>query len=166
MKTICVFCRTDFSSYQIPSGRARCPACGKDFNNNSKKKAALMIFASLCALLSVAVFSFFIISRHKIENIKNNPLHAEIVKTNIVNDDLGNKQIQVLGRIKNQSNYVYGVPNLFLISKDKNDDILDIETVMAPATLLGAGEYVDFEYTLSGTIYGISTITVQLKDME
>ncbi len=167
MKKTCNVCKTNFYTDKSLSGAVRCPMCGMMIHNKkpANKKSLLTLFASICALLAVSVFSYYSIKTHRIDNMTKNPLIAEVLKTNVITVE-GEKQIEVYGRIKNISEYVYGVPNVFVISKDKDDNILSIQKFMPPATLLGSDEYVDFKYLLSGSIYDTAKITVQLKDVK
>lgn len=164
MKTICEFCKTEYTLNSSPASPVQCVVCGHVWNVKipRKKNSFLVFIAAICALLAAIVFTFVVITHYNANNIKKNPLVAKISEINTVTDESGVGKLVVRGFVKNKTREIYGVPDLLIISRDKNGIVLTQQKVMSPATLLEGGNSAPFSYTLPTTV-GVHKITVELN---
>lgn len=167
MKTTCDFCKTEYSLNRAPAGPVRCAVCGHVWTAQapSRRGAALMFVASLCALLSAAVFAVAVMARHRINTIEDRPLVAQISNVRTVIDAAGAPHFVVSGAITNRSAEIYGVPDLLIVSRDADGRPVAHQKFMPSATLLDAGASAEFSHTLSAPTAGVKKITVELLDM-
>jgi hypothetical protein len=124
----------------------------------------LVFIAALCALMAAGVFSVVAItSWSSRRNIRQHPLIAKISKIDTITDADGVSRFVVNGVITNQSEQIYGVPNLIITSRDSDNNIIATQKFLPPATLLDSGQTGTFSYTLSTTIDNIKKVSVELK---
>ena len=69
MKIKCDFCKTEYAIDHAPNGAVKCAICGHTWNVTvpARKNSWLMLFASVCALLSAAIFTFVVIAQYQIK---------------------------------------------------------------------------------------------------
>lgn len=165
MKTRCEFCKTEYDLGSIPSGPVQCAVCGHIWHVSvpRRKNSFLIFIAAVCALLAAAVFTFVVMTRYKTENVKHHPLIAKISSINTTMDDNGIQHFIINGKIRNQSDGIYGMPDLILVAHDKNGRTISREKFMPSATLIDSGSVVTFSHILSVPIDGVKKITVELK---
>lgn len=166
MKTVCNFCKTEYSVDHVPGGAVQCAVCGHIWTVPTvrHKNSFLVFIAAICALLAASIFTIVVITKYKVQNIENNPLVAEVSSISTVVDAFGVAHFVVSGRVVNQSQDIYGVPNLLIISRDDHGNVITQQKFMPSATLLDAGDHVEFSHTLSAPTTGVKKITAQLKE--
>ncbi len=169
MKIVCDFCKTEYALDNFPASPVRCAVCGHTWVvQRARRKNAWMLFlASICALLSALVFSFVLVSRHQIARHQEmTPLVATVTSVDSVIDAAGTPHFVVHGTVVNRSTEIYGVPDLIIVSLGENGNIIARQKFMPSATLLDAGESVEFTHTLSTPTAGVKQIKAKLSDLE
>lgn len=168
MKIKCDFCKTEYAIDHAPNGAVKCAICGHTWNVAvpARKNSWLMLFASVCALLSAAIFTFVVIAQHQIKKANQGPLVASISSIDTTTDDNGETRLVVNGTIQNVSGQIYGVPELIIISSDEQNNVLAKQKFMPSATLLDAGSTVNFKHVLSAQPNGVKKISAKLVDFE
>lgn len=166
MKTTCNFCKTEYVLADAPDCPVECAVCGHTWTvpKPVRKNSLLVFIASVCALLSAAIFAFVVVARYQVNNVKENPLLAKITDISTVVDAFGVQHFVVGGFVTNRSTEIYGVPDLLIVSRDANGDIVAQQKFMPSATLLDAGDSVAFSHTLSAATKGVKKLTAELKE--
>ncbi len=166
MKIKCDVCKTEYSLPNVSSGMVRCAVCGNVWHCNkpSNKSALMVFFASLCALLAATVFAVAVIVTSRHDNPKKMPLVATLTNVSTITDDSGANRLVVNGTVTNRSDDIYGLPDLIIISYDAKGTPLSHQRFMPSATLLDAGQSVNFSHTLSGDVSGVKKVTVELAE--
>ena len=161
MKITCDFCKTEYSLDRAPAAPVRCAVCGHTWTvaAPSRKNTFLVFVAALCALLSVVV------TRHQAAARAQQPLVAQVTDIRTVVDAAGVGHLVVSGIVRNLSDEIWGVPDLIVVSRDANDNVVARQKFMPSATLLDAGGVAQFSHTLSAPAAGVKKITLELKDM-
>ncbi len=164
MKIKCDFCKTQYVVSAKTTGRVRCAVCGHTFAPPApkRKNAFMTVIAAITALLAVVVFAFVVIVRHNVNDIKQNPLVAEITGVTVMTDHADISHFVVTGTVKNRAGEIYGMPNLIVNSFDMDDRVVARQKFMPTATLLDAGASVEFKYTLAAPTTGVNKVTVEL----
>lgn len=165
MKTVCDFCKTEYTLDAVPNCPVKCAVCGHTWvvQRPQKRSPILVFIAALCALLAALIFAVAVLYEHKITEIKEKPLVAEIGEITTTTDENGITRFVVSGRVLNRSEQIYGVPSLIVISYDANGKIIERQRFMPSATLLDAGSDVKFEHKLSVPIANVEKIAVELE---
>lgn len=166
MKYTCKFCKTEYNLTPDQNGCLQCVICGHTSMVCSKKKSKnslLMFIAAFCALLSAIVFTVVIITNHKINDIKNNPLVASVSEITKTVDKDGNYHLIVSGNVINRSDNIYGLPDLIITSLDADGNIISKQKFMPTATLLESKSTSKFKHILSGPTENVKKITASLK---
>lgn len=168
MKIKCDFCKTEYNLDAAPTGPVKCAVCGHTWMvaMPARRNALLMFVASLCALLAATVFAVVVVVRHQANNIVNRPLVATIDEIKSVVDASGAAHFVVSGAVINQSDDIYGVPDLIILSHDADGKVIAQQKFMPSATLLDAGGRATFSHTLSTPTVGVKKITVELQDAQ
>ncbi len=171
MKIVCDFCKTEYTLAKNPNAPVRCAVCGhvwtphKSFSLN---RVWLKLFVVICALISACIFSFVAIVSFSTNSGNKKTLFATINEKSIhvVHDENGDNRIFVSGDITNNTNEVYGLPRLVIISYDSNDNILSRQSFIPPATLLEPKTTVTFNHILSVEPSNVKRVSVELKDFK
>ncbi len=165
MKTVCDFCKTEYSLDAVPKTPVKCAVCGNVWTVQSpvRRNTFLTFVAALCALLAAAVFAIAVIAEHQIKQVQEKPLVAEITEINTVVDEKGENRFVVSGVLHNRSGQIYGAPSLVIVSYDDEDMVLDKQKFLPPATLLDAGANVEFVHVLSVPTDNVKKIGVDLE---
>lgn len=166
MKTTCEFCKTEYNLNTAPAAPVQCAVCGHTWMVPipRRRNAFLVFIAALCALLAAAVFAVVVVANTSAKNVKNKPLVAKISSISTVVDAFGTPHFVVAGAITNQSEDIYGVPDLLIVSRDADGNIVSQQKFMPSATLLDPGTSAPFTHTLSASTRGIKKVTVELKE--
>ena len=167
MKTTCSFCKTEYSLDVHPASPVQCALCGNTWVVPAphRKNSFLVFIAATCALLAAGIFSFVLITTHQAKSsVEQNPLVANISGIRTVVDAFGTPHFVVTGRVTNQSGEIYGVPDLLVTSRDENGKIIAQQKFMPSATLLDAGDWVEFTHTLAASTAGVRKVTVELRE--
>ncbi len=166
MKTVCDFCKTEYSLESFPKGAVKCAVCGNVWTvvKPIRKNAFLTFIAALCALLAAIVFAVVAVTKHQINVIEKEPLVAEIQEINTINDENGRERFVVSGIVRNRSEHIYGAPNLIINTYDENGKIIDRQKFLPPATLLDSGSVVNFGHILSVPTQNVKKISVELEN--
>lgn len=167
MKIKCDFCKTEYNLDTAPSGPVECAICGHTWTVAvpARRNAFLMFVASLCALMAAAVFAVVVLVRHQANQVQTRPLVATISEIKTVVDAAGAPHFVVSGAVLNQSDEIYGVPDLIIVSHDGDGRVIAQQKFMPSATLLDPGAHAEFSHTLSAPASGVKKITVELTDV-
>ena len=167
MKIKCDVCKTEYSMDNAPNGRVQCAVCGNVWTAPSaNRRGGLMVFfASICALLAATIFAVAVIVTSRHDDPNKQPLVATI--TNIENrTEDGTTKLVVNGTVTNRSDDIYGLPDLVIILHDANGAPITRQKFMPSATLLDAGQSVEFSHTVTGDIAGVKRVSVELLESE
>lgn len=165
MKVICSFCKTEYNLNKNVTGPVKCAVCGHTWlvRRQNQKSIWLMFIAALCALLAAVVFTVVVVVHYRAKQVANQPLTVETTDMHLTADDLGVPHFVVNGVVTNNSDDIYGVPNLVVLSYAKDGRVIARQKFLSPATLLDAGDSVSFSYTLAIPANGVEKITVELQ---
>ncbi|MDR1361029.1 MAG: hypothetical protein LBJ18_01830 [Rickettsiales bacterium] len=165
MKIKCEFCKTEYSVSTRPSGPVECAVCGhiQTVAAPRRRGSLLTVLASVCALLAAIVFAVVIMARDTGHTKRNHPLTATIESIRTVVDAFGEPHLVVSGRVKNQSQEIYGVPNLLFVLRDNKGAVLETQKFLPPAAILDIGESAEFSHTLSASAAGVKKVNVELE---
>ncbi len=166
MKTVCNFCKTEYSLDVVPNGPVKCAVCGNTWTvqRPQRRNPILVFIAALCALLAAIVFSVAVLYQNRVKEIRENPIVAEISEVTTDTDEVGVTRFVVSGRVVNRSEQIYGVPGLVVVSYDADGNIIARQRFMPSATLLDAGNEVKFSHKLSVPIANVEKIAVELEE--
>lgn len=167
MKITCDFCKTEYNLDKIPGTPVKCAVCGhtwlphRPFYQNTTMK----FIAALCAFVVVCVFCFVVIVNFH-NKPKTNGLIAKINKesVHVITDKNNEKRLFVSGDITNNTNDIYGLPNIVIVSYDGLNNVLSRQTFTPPATLLESKTTITFNYILSVEPVNVKRVAVELKD--
>ena len=165
MKTVCDFCKTEYSLDAAPTGPVKCAVCGHTWTvpPPPRRSPILVFIAALCALLAALVFAVAVLYQHRVTEIREKPLVAELSDVTMDSDENGVMHFVISGRVVNRSDQIYGVPGLVAISYDSNGNVVARQRFMPSATLLDAGASANFRHTLSVPIDNVDKISVELE---
>lgn len=168
MKIKCDFCKTEYSLSCSPSGAVKCAVCGNVWRApvKSRRGSFTMFIAALTALMAALVFAVAVVAHDRANSRPSRPLVARVSDIRTVTDAAGTAHFVVSGDVINQSDEIYGVPDLIITSRDASGAPIARQKFMPSATLLDAGGRVSFSHTLSAPAAGVKKITVELLDME
>jgi hypothetical protein len=166
MKISCDFCKTEYTLNAFPAAPVQCALCGNVWTvAQARRRNSFLVFAAaVCALLAAAVFAFVVVARNRISSTRNEPLVAQISGIRTVVDAFGAAHFVVSGRVANRSAEIYGVPDLLIVSRDGDGNIVAQQKFMPSATLLDAGDSASFSHTLAAPITGVKKVTVELRE--
>lgn len=144
----CDSCKTEYNIKRLKSSKVECAVCGNVWNVSIRQRYNIsLIILSLCALLSALIFSL-IITKIKYETEKKKSLSINIV--NVEPYIEGNiKRLKINYIIKNQTKYIYGVPNINLVMINKNNEIISKQRILSPIPTLEAQASYNNFYILS-----------------
>lgn len=166
MKITCDFCKTEYTLPSRCAGTVQCAVCGHIWTvRASQVRASLMLlFAATCALLSAIVFAFVVIVHHQADKKSDAPLIAAVTDIHSVSDSDGVSHFVVSGYVLNNSDEIYGVPDLLIVSYDESGNVIGRQKFLSPASLLDSGARATFTHTLSVSNSGVKNINVQFVD--
>lgn len=167
MKIKCEVCKTEYSMDNAPNGRVRCAVCGNVWAvPRANHRGGIMIFiASLCALLAATIFAVAVIITSRNDDPNKKPLVATITNIENKNQD-GVAKLVVKGMVTNRSDDIYGLPDLVIILHDANGAPVARQKFMPSATLLDAGQSVEFSHTITGDASSVKKVSVELLEYE
>ncbi|MCL1891932.1 MAG: zinc-ribbon domain-containing protein [Alphaproteobacteria bacterium] len=158
MKVSCPFCKVEYS---VRDGAARsfeCAVCGHCWRAQTRRsRARLWIFLLSCAVLLLAVFSFIALLRYE-PPAPAGPLAVRMDSAVAAADG-----IAVSGVVANNSEALYGVPDLVVVMKDAAGAELASQKFTPPAPLLDAGETVAFSVYVANVPADTAKISVELN---
>jgi len=165
MKIKCDFCKTEYTLDKAPNAPVKCAVCGHVWTvaRASRRGAILAFVTAVCALLSAIVFTVAVVVQSKIDSVANKPLVAEISEIKTVADKDGMARFVVRGAIINQTDKIYGVPDLVIVSRDAHGKPIARQKFLPSMPLLDAGASVEFNHVLSSSTDGVKKITVELQ---
>ncbi len=166
MKIVCDICKTEYSVANPPSS-VRCAICGHVFGvmNPPRRGGWLVFFAATVALIAAIVFAFVVITHYRANDSSRGPLVATISDISQETDDFGVKHFVISGSVVNISDDIYGVPDLVIVSRDGDGNVVARQKFLPSATLLDSGGRTEFRHTLSVPVAGVKKITVELGDL-
>jgi len=130
MRTICPFCKTEYSVSLDKDTTVKCVCCGKVWNVHIVKnfgKLLIKFLMALCALLSAVIFSVAVLTKHK---------EPELLTIKLLNSTVSTDKIVISGIIKNESEKLMAIPDLIAIVKDNNGNILREVKIIPPVPVL------------------------------
>ena len=165
MKIKCDFCKTEYTLDKVPTSPVKCAICGHVWSvaRASRRGAILAFVTAACALLSAIVFTIAVVVQSRIDSATNKPLIAEISEIKTVIGNGGVPRFVVRGAVINQTDQIYGVPDLVIISRDVHGKPIARQKFMPSVPLLDAGASVEFNHILSTPTDGVKKITVELQ---
>lgn len=169
MKLVCDFCKTEYTLTKLPATSVRCAICGHVWSPHSSfslNRVWLKFLVVICALIAACIFSFVAIVKFHNSSEKNKPLVARIDEQNIriVTDKDGKKNIFISGDITNNTDEIYGLPNILIMSYDADNNLLSRQKFMPPATFLEPKSTVTFNHLLSVDPTNVKRVSVELKE--
>ncbi len=160
MKITCDFCKTEYSLDRAPAAPVRCAVCGHTWTVAApSRKNTFLVF------VAAVIFAVVVVTRHQAAARAQQPLVAQVTDIRTVVDAAGVGHLVVSGTVRNLSDEIWGVPDLIVVSRDANDNVVARQKFMPSATLLDAGGVAQFSHTLSAPAAGVKKITLELKDM-
>ena len=167
MKIKCDVCKTEYTLTDAPTGAVRCAVCGRVWTPpRTNRRSGIMVFiASLCALLAATIFAVAVIVTSRRDDPNKRPLVATITSIE-TKADTDNPKIIVHGTVTNRSDDIYGLPDLAIILYDANGTPISRQKFMPTATLLDAGQSVEFSHTVSNTVPGVKRVAVELLETD
>ena len=171
MKIVCDFCKTEYSLTKYPNTPIKCAVCGHVWSPRqsfSAKSIWLKLLVVVCALIAACVFSFVAIVKFQNSSVKNRPLVARLDEKNvhIIRDEAGKNRIFVSGDITNNTDDIYGLPNIIVVSYDAANNVLSRQSFIPPATLLEPRNTVTFNHILSVDPTNVKRVSVELKEFK
>jgi len=167
MKTVCDFCKTEYN-IDAPNGPVKCAVCGHVWvpRRRGNQRVWLKFIAAFCALIAACVFSFAVIISFQNRKQNMRPLVASIDQKNvhIIVDESGNNRIFVSGNITNNTDDIYGLPSIIIISYDDADNVISRQNFMPPATFIEAKTTITFNYVLSVVPTNVKRVAIELKE--
>lgn len=168
MKIVCDFCKTEYNLDRAPNAPVKCAVCGHTWmpRRSLNQNTTIKFIAALCAFIAACVFAVAVILSYR-DNTKNiKPLVASINQkdVHIIVDENGNNKIFVSGDITNNTDDIYGLPNIIIVSYDNANNELSRQTFMPPATLLEAKTTVTFNHVLSVDPTNVKRVAIELKE--
>lgn len=168
MKAICDFCKTEYSLDKIPNVPLKCAVCGRVWmpHRSFHQNTTLKFIAAICALAAACVFSFAVITKFQSDKSRTKPLVATIDEksVHVVVDEKGDNRIFVSGNIKNNTDEIYGLPNLIILSYDTSNNVLSRQTFIPPSTLIEPKTTVTFNHILSVDPTNVKRVAIELKE--
>lgn len=168
MKIVCNFCKTEYSLDRAPNASVKCAVCGHTWTprRSFHQNTTIKFFAALCAFIAACVFSIAAILNFHNNSKPVQPLVASIDQksVHVIVDENGNNKIFVSGDITNNTDDIYGLPNIIIVSYDGADNVLSRQTFMPPATLLEAKTTVTFNHILSVDPANVKRVAIELKE--
>lgn len=168
MKIVCDFCKTEYNLDRAPSAPVKCAVCGHTWmpRRPLRQNTTIKFIAALCAFISACVFSVAVILSYRGDSKTVKPLVANIDEktVHIIVDENGNNKIFVSGNITNNTDDIYGLPNIIIISYDGANNELSRQTFVPPATLLEAKTTVTFNHVLSVDPTNVKRVAIELKE--
>lgn len=167
MKVSCDFCKTEYTLPGRVSGPVKCAICGRVWTvrGQTPRPAIMVLIAATCALLAAIIFTFVVIVHHQAASVADKPLTAAVTDVHSVIDAAGTAHFVVSGTVSNNSDEIYGVPDLIIVSYDNNGRVIGRQKFLSPATLLDAGTSVTFSHTLSTGTIGVKNIQIEFDAM-
>ena len=163
MKITCDFCKTEYNWTATRSGPVQCALCGRVWTVHAGQNRAswMLLIAATCALLAALIFTFVVIVNHQARTEADAPLTATVTDIHSVSDAGGVSHFVVSGRVSNNSDEIYGVPDLIIVSYDDAGREIGRQKFLSPASLLDAGASATFTHTLSSSNAGVKNIKVK-----
>jgi hypothetical protein len=159
MKTVCPFCKVEYSVANSGARIFQCAVCGCVWRASAAngKNSKLWIFILSSFVLFLAIFSAIALVRWA--SRPPGPLVA-VMQSVSQSDGV----FIVSGIVENKSEKLYGVPNLIVIMKDNRGMELASRNFAPPAPLLDAGESVRFSVSVQNPPAGIKKIAIELEE--
>ena len=168
MKIVCDFCKTEYNLDRAPNGPVKCAVCGHTWmpRRSLRQNTTIKFIAALCALVAACVFSVAVILNYRSNSKPAKPLVASINEkdVHIIVDGNGDNKIFVSGDITNNTDDIYGLPNIVIVSYDAADNVLSRQTFVPPATLIEAKTTITFNHVLSVDPTNVKRVAIELKE--
>jgi len=170
MKIVCDFCKTSYTLSSAPNGPVKCAVCGHTWTPYRPLvgRTFIKFIAALCALISVCIFAFVVVVEVNNRAEKRKPLVAGMDEKNVrvVKDENGIDRIFVSGNVKNNTDDLYGMPNIEIVSYGEKNNVLSRQTFLPPTPLIDAKTTITFNYVLSVETKNVRRVAVELKGVK
>jgi len=162
MKLTCPFCKTEYSA-NVPRGRrVACACCSSVFTVPKKAKVSyLATIAIVLVILSMTVFAGAIITRYIAHPKSIEPLTLRLYEVTRVPGDTDDAKTLIRGKIINETDKIYGIPDLNIVMKDENGNIVTTQKFLAPMPLIDGHESVEFAHTITDIAKAVKKISVE-----
>jgi len=168
MKTTCSFCKTEYNIDKATNVPVKCAVCGHVWTPRRSISSGTLIkfIAAICALIAACIFSFAVIVSFQNRATSKKTLIATIDQKNVhvVVDENGDNRIFVSGNITNNTDEIYGMPNIIIVSYDANNNEISRQTFLPPTTLIEAKTTVTFNHVLSVVPTNVKRVAIELKE--
>ncbi len=169
MKIVCDFCKTEYTLNKAPNTPVKCAICGHVWTPRTsfyKNGALIKFLVVLSALVAAIIFSFVAIVKFQNNSVKHKPLYARIDEKNVhlIRDENGDNRIFVSGDITNNTDEIYGLPGVIIVSYDAANNVISRQLFTPPATLLEPKTTVTFNHILSVEPSKVKRVSVELKE--
>ncbi|MBQ4069984.1 MAG: DUF3426 domain-containing protein [Alphaproteobacteria bacterium] len=166
MKIKCDFCKTEYNIDGAPSTPVKCAVCGHEWTVAlpPRRNVWLKFFASLCALFAAIIFTAVVLLTYHADPDKDKPLVASITEYKTATDDNGATHLVVSGKIVNQSDAIYAMPDLYIVLQDEKNNVVGRQKFLPTVTLLDAGAVAEFTHTLNIPPVSVKKISAILAD--
>lgn len=98
--------------------------------------------------MAAAVFAAAVITQSRIDAARAAALVPTVTQIQSGTDDTGADVITVTGNITNNTDDIYGMPDVVITARDDTDNVIVRHKVMPSATLIDAHGVVPFTYTI------------------
>lgn len=168
MKTVCNFCKTEYNIDKVSNVPVKCAVCGHVWTprRSISSKTLIKFIAAICALVAACIFSFAVIVSFQHKSASKRTLVATIDQKNVhvIVDENGDNRIFVSGNITNNTDEIYGLPNIIIVSYDSSNNEISRQTFLPPTTLIEAKTTVTFNHVLSVVPTNVKRVAVELKE--
>jgi len=160
MKLTCPFCKTDYAA-KVPGGRrTECCLCGCAWMPPRRSNVLLIWAASAAMVLAAIIFAVAAAIKYTPAAAPKGPLAIEKVK---VQPAAGEGAWVVSGRIANLSGRIFGVPDLMLIVRNDNGDVVFSQRMLPPMPILDIGESAAFSHPVPELPDDARRVTVEFR---
>ena len=156
MKITCPFCKTDYTA-DVPNGRsAECTVCSHSWRPARRSGVARSL--AIAFVLVAIAFAGALAIKYMPKGKPQEPLVIEMV--NIRPIETG---FSVSGRIRNISGQIYGVPDIVLVVKNRDDEIILRHRMRPPLPILDIGEAAEFNNEVPEFPDGAKRVIVEFR---
>lgn len=153
MKLSCPFCKTEYSANVTAGASVECACCGHVWRTRGTRRIPILWLLSLvCFVLALTVFAGVVFIKNRAATNRQEPLVIQISHVRTILDAYGDEHFMVSGVIRNQSDKIYGVPDLVVSLRDGKGVVIATQKFLPPVPLLDADETAEFTHTVSEVV--------------
>ena len=109
-------------------------------------------------------FAAAIVARHIVRPLDQGPLSIHTVQVTRGTGADGAAHISVQGIINNDTEKIYGIPDLNIVMKDEKGDTIATVKFPPPSPLVDAGESVRFSHTVADVAPNAKKVSVEFVE--